>query len=59
MVLLNLWAGVFSHSREEFMAKFRFLKAMSDGLGIPVFDQALMDTLDAYYTRIAHKLAQP
>lgn len=59
MVLLNLWAGVFSHSREDFMAKFRFLKAMSDGLGIPVFDQALMDTLDAYYTRIAHKLAQP
>ena len=57
MVLLNLWAGIFSHSREEFMAKFRFLKAMSDALGIPVFDQALMDTLDAYYTRIAHRLA--
>lgn len=57
LVLLNLWAGVFSHSREEFIAKFRFLKAMADGLGIPVFDQSLMDTLEAYYTRVAHKLA--
>lgn len=57
LVLLNLWAGVFSHTREEFIAKFRFLKAMADGLGIPVFDQSLMDTLEAYYTRVAHKLA--
>ncbi|MCI8651006.1 MAG: TetR/AcrR family transcriptional regulator [Oscillospiraceae bacterium] len=57
LVLLNLWAGIFSRSREDFMAKFRFLQAMADGLGIPVFDQTLMDTLDAYYTRVAHKLS--
>ena len=57
MVLLNLWAGIFSRSREDFMAKFRFLQAIADGLGIPVFDQTLMDTLDAYYTRVAHKLS--
>lgn len=57
LVLLNLWAGVFSHSREEFMSKFRFLKEMTDALGVPVFDQSLMDTLDAYYSRFAHKLS--
>ncbi len=57
MVLLNLWAGIFSHTQEEFMTKFRFLKVIADGLGIPVFDQALMDTLEAYYARVAHKLA--
>ncbi len=57
LILLNLWAGIFSHSREDFMAKFRFLQAMTDGLGIPVFDRTLMDTLDAYYTKLAPKLA--
>ncbi len=57
MILLNLWVGFFSQSREDFMAKFRFLKTMSDSLGIPVFDQSLMDTLETYYTRLAHKLA--
>lgn len=57
MVLLNLWAGIFSHTQEEFMTKFRFLKVIADGLGIPVFDQALMDTLEAYYASVAHKLA--
>lgn len=58
LILLNLWAGIFSHNQEEFMDKFRFLKAMTDALGCPVFDQAMMDTLDAYYTRLAHKISQ-
>lgn len=57
LLLLNLWAGLFSHTREEFLSKFRFLKAMTDALGVPVFDQTLMDTLDAYYTRLASKLS--
>ena len=30
---------------------------MTDALGVPVFDQTLMDTLDAYYTRLASKLS--
>ncbi len=79
-MLLNLWAGIFSHSRKEFMAmfgknyledgpgengqtefmdKFEFLRDMTDALGVPVFDQSLMDTLDAYYTRFSHKLSTP
>lgn len=59
LVLLNLWAGIFSHSRKEFMDKFEFLRDMTDALGVPVFDQSLMDTLDAYYTRFSHKLSTP
>ena len=58
-MLLNLWAGIFSHSRKEFMDKFEFLRDMTDALGVPVFDQSLMDTLDAYYTRFSHKLSTP
>ncbi len=58
LVLLNLWAGIFSHSREDFMSKFRFLKTMTDALGCPVFDQPMMETLDAYYTRLSHKISQ-
>ena len=57
LILLNLWAGIFSRTREDFIAKFRFLKAMTDALGVPVFDEPLLETLDAYYTRLAHKLS--
>lgn len=57
LVLLNLWVGVFPGSREEFEGKFRFLKALTDSLGVPVFDTALMETIGSYYDHFSGQLA--
>lgn len=56
LVLLNLWVGVFPGSREEFEGKFRFLKALTDSLGVPVFDQALMEAIGSYYDRFSDRI---
>ena len=56
MVLLNMWVGVFPGSREEFEGKFRFLKALTDSLGVPVFDRALMETVSNYYDHFSGRI---
>ena len=59
-VLLNLWVGIFPGDREDFLRKFRYLKAMTDAMGVPVFDEALMADVAAYYDRLPQKFgSQP
>lgn len=35
MILMNLWVGVFSSTREDFMSKMHFLKDLTDHMGLP------------------------
>lgn len=56
LVLLNMWVGVFPGSREEFEGKFRFLKALTDSLGVPVFDKTLMEIIGSYYDHFSDRI---
>ena len=56
MVLFNMWVSVFPGTREEFLGKFAFLKALTDSLGAPVFDQALMNAVENYYDHFSGQL---
>ncbi|MBU9735978.1 TetR/AcrR family transcriptional regulator [Diplocloster agilis] len=50
MILLNLWLNpmVFSDSKEDVRNKFRFLKDMTESLGIPLLDDDMLDLLTVY-----------
>lgn len=52
MLLTNMWVGVFSGDMADFMAKISFLREFCETLGMPVFDDALMATLQGYYERV-------
>ena len=52
MILMNLWVGVFSSTREDFMSKMHFLKDLTDHMGLPVLDDHLLSVCQAYYERI-------
>lgn len=57
LVLLNMWVGVFPGTREEFEGKFLFLKALTDSLGVPIFDQSLVKAINSYYDRFSDQIA--
>ena len=50
MILLNLWLNpmVFNDSKEDVRNKFRFLKDMTESLGIPLLDDDMLDLLTVY-----------
>lgn len=50
IILLNLWLNpmVFSDSKEDVRNKFRFLKDMTESLGIPLLDDDMLDLLTVY-----------
>lgn len=55
LLLLNLWVGIFSEDKEDFLQKLSFLKAMTDALGVPVFDETLMSEAERYFDCLASK----
>ena len=59
LILFNLWVGVFSSDREDFYHKLRYLKDMTDSMGVPVFDASLMAEIDRYYDHISAKFHRP
>ena len=59
LILFNLWVGVFSSDREDFYRKLRYLKDMTDSMGVPVFDASLMAEIDRYYDHISAKFHRP
>lgn len=52
MLLMNMWVGVFSSSKEDFMSKVRFIKDLTDRLGAPVVDSELLQVCSNYYDYI-------
>ena len=59
MILMNLWVGVFSSTREDFMSKMHFLKDLTDHMGLPVLDDHLLSVCQVYYERILALSSQP
>ena len=58
-ILFNAWIGVFPGSKEEFMGKFAFVKALTDAMGAPIFDDSLLAAADHYYDRLAPYFTEP
>lgn len=52
MILMNMWIGAFATTMEDFTEKLRLLQAFSDGLGMPVIDERLLETARRYYNTV-------
>lgn len=52
MLLMNIWVGMFTGSREDFLVKLDFLKEFTDKLGLPLMDEQFVQTCTEYYDRI-------
>lgn len=48
MLLFNIWIGVYTGGGEALLRKISFIKLMTDRLGLPVFDEQLMDAVYQY-----------
>lgn len=52
MLLLNIWVGIFSTDRGDFMGKLGFLKELLEQMGLPLLDDTLMAVADGYFDQI-------
>lgn len=52
ILLLNMWVGVFSDGKADFMAKMTFLKSFCDGLNLPIIDEKMLATASSYYDKV-------
>lgn len=52
MLLMNMWVGMFTEGREDFQSKLEFLREFCEKMGLPILDDALMETCMAYYEHI-------
>lgn len=52
MILMNMWVGMFTDGREDFRAKMEFLREFCCKMGLPILDDALMETCINYYEHI-------
>ncbi|WP_297638838.1 TetR/AcrR family transcriptional regulator [uncultured Clostridium sp.] len=50
MILMNVWMNpsVFYTNQEEFRNKFEFLKGLTEGLGLPVFNEEFFEIMEKY-----------
>lgn len=55
MLILNVWVGVYTAGREDFARKISFIKAFTDGMGVPLIDDALYATAMEYFDEIMSK----
>lgn len=59
MLIMNMWVGIFSTTKEDFMSKIAFIKDYTERMGLPVIDDALMEVCADYYDRILSLQSQP
>lgn len=57
MLLLNVWIGMFAEGAEDCQSKLRFTRTLTERMGLPVIDDALMDTANGYFARVMHRQA--
>ncbi|GAA0069919.1 TetR/AcrR family transcriptional regulator [Clostridium sardiniense] len=50
ILLSNIWLNpmIFSNTSEELKQKFLFLKKLTDNLGLPIFDEDMLNMIDKY-----------
>lgn len=50
ILLSNIWLNpmIFSNTSEELKQKFLFLKELTDNLGLPIFDEDMLNFIDKY-----------
>lgn len=50
ILLSNIWLNpmIFSNTSEELKQKFLFLKELTDNLGLPIFDEDMLNMIDKY-----------
>lgn len=52
MILMNMWAGIFTSSKEDFQAKLTFFQDFCACQGLPIFNPQVCDAALSYYDRI-------
>lgn len=55
MLILNIWVGVFTAGREDFIRKIKFIQAFTDAMGLPLIDDDLYATALSYFDEIMTK----
>lgn len=57
MMLMNMWIGVFASTPEDMEAKLKFIRAFTDGVGMPIIDDALVEIAHNYFVSITPRQA--
>ncbi|NCE64868.1 TetR/AcrR family transcriptional regulator [Pseudoflavonifractor sp. 524-17] len=52
ILLINVWVGMFGESRESLLQKLLFCRDMLEHFGLPLIDEALIQTVIGYYDRM-------
>ena len=52
MILMNMWVGIFTSSKEDFQAKLTFFQDFCACQGLPIFNAQVCDAALTYYDRI-------
>lgn len=52
MILMNMWVGIFTSSKEDFQAKLTFFQDFCARQGLPIFNPQVCDAALTYYDRI-------
>ncbi|NCB62857.1 MAG: TetR/AcrR family transcriptional regulator [Clostridia bacterium] len=59
MLILNIWVGVYTSGREDFIRKIDFIKAFTDQMGVNIIDDALYATAVGYFDQVISQLFPP
>ena len=51
LLMANVWIGLFADSREKFIHQISLCRTVLEGLGLPLFDDALVAQMQDYYDR--------
>lgn len=52
MMLINMWVGVFSTTRDAFDRKLIFLQEFSERMGMPIIDATIFEVAHRYYDTV-------
>lgn len=52
MILMNIWIGMYTESREDFLAKVDCYREFCENMGLPVFDDKLKNAFIEYYDKV-------
>lgn len=55
LLLTNIWVGLYSKGKEDFINKLRFLKTLMDAMGLPIIDEELFNVAEKYHDMIIYK----
>ena len=49
ILLLNVWIGIYTETKEDFLKKVLFLKELTDKMGLPLINDEMMQVANNYF----------